>query len=44
MARIKMYAHRTMIAAAVLGFFSASSAVAYRAAGVVVSMSGAFGH
>jgi len=42
MARIKMFAHRTLIGAAVVGFFAASSAVAYQAAGVAVGVGGSF--
>ncbi len=42
MARIKMYAHRALIGAAVIGFFSASSAIAYRAAGAALSIGSVF--
>jgi|GEM_PF-5262184 len=40
MARFKMYAHHALIGAAMIGFFTASSAVAYRAAGAALTIGG----
>jgi hypothetical protein len=42
MARIKMLATRTLIGAAVIGFFAASSAVAYQAAGFATGIGSSF--
>ena len=42
MARVKMFAHRAVIGAAILGFFAASSAVADRAAGAAVHIGSIF--
>lgn len=41
MARIKVFANRALIVGAMLGIFTASSAVAYQVAGVAISAASA---
>ena len=43
MARFKVFAHHTLIGAAIVGFFAASSGIAYRAAGAAVHIGSYFG-